>query len=341
MTLDLGFRSRTHPHDEQCAGEVPCSVLHVVSARPAKQSIPGRACNLVGHFAAAPLMAWGALQATRTVAADVAQLRTSYRFPARPHPAGPSSLWEQVCFWTMPPCCSCVPCPLTRPPLRIRGAIMLPLPHSWQAWSVVGRTAAGLDEGLERAGLLGRLEPPRRMTPEEEAHVAEVRASASCSAWLSVCLLEGGRARTLARTAPARGADPRQAGAAEAERRGRGAGAGAPPGRCRRRPPASGARLAGAALRGAGVGLGQPLRPQAHPKVRREAQRNGSSCSHLAASCLTRACAIVAERPCRFFVLETVARIPYFASMSVLHLYESLGLWRAGADLRKLHFAEE
>ncbi len=38
-----------------------------------------------------------------------------------------------------------------------------------------------------------------------------------------------------------------------------------------------------------------------------------------------------ADRPIqRFWVLETVARIPYFAYISILHLYESLGFWRAG-----------
>lgn len=41
----------------------------------------------------------------------------------------------------------------------------------------------------------------------------------------------------------------------------------------------------------------------------------------------------------RFFVLETVARVPYFAYTSVLHLYETMGWWRK-ADLIKLHFAE-
>ena len=39
-------------------------------------------------------------------------------------------------------------------------------------------------------------------------------------------------------------------------------------------------------------------------------------------------------------MLETVARIPYFAYISILHLYESVGFWRAGAELRKIHFAE-
>jgi ubiquinol oxidase len=41
----------------------------------------------------------------------------------------------------------------------------------------------------------------------------------------------------------------------------------------------------------------------------------------------------------RFFVLETVARVPYFAYLSVLHLYETLGWWRK-ADWLKVHFAE-
>ncbi|OCQ90240.1 plastoquinol terminal oxidase [Nostoc sp. MBR 210] len=41
----------------------------------------------------------------------------------------------------------------------------------------------------------------------------------------------------------------------------------------------------------------------------------------------------------RFYVLETVARVPYFSYLSVLHLYETLGLWRK-ADWLKVHFAE-
>ncbi|WP_218081348.1 alternative oxidase [Anthocerotibacter panamensis] len=41
----------------------------------------------------------------------------------------------------------------------------------------------------------------------------------------------------------------------------------------------------------------------------------------------------------RFYVLETIARVPYFAFLSVLHLYESLGMWRK-ADWLKVHFAE-
>jgi len=47
------------------------------------------------------------------------------------------------------------------------------------------------------------------------------------------------------------------------------------------------------------------------------------------------------ERPdfCRFFVLETVARVPYFAYISVLHLYESLGRHKRAAWM-KVHFSE-
>jgi ubiquinol oxidase len=49
---------------------------------------------------------------------------------------------------------------------------------------------------------------------------------------------------------------------------------------------------------------------------------------------------IYRDRPYpRFYVLETVARVPYFAYLSVLHLYETVGFWRK-ADWLKVHFAE-
>jgi len=41
----------------------------------------------------------------------------------------------------------------------------------------------------------------------------------------------------------------------------------------------------------------------------------------------------------RFFVLETVARVPYFSYLSCLHLYESLGM-RGRARLMRVHYAE-
>eukprot|EP00245_Coleochaete_scutata_P001861 TRINITY_DN12314_c0_g1_i1.p1 TRINITY_DN12314_c0_g1~~TRINITY_DN12314_c0_g1_i1.p1 ORF type:complete len:503 (+),score=92.32 TRINITY_DN12314_c0_g1_i1:153-1661(+) len=43
----------------------------------------------------------------------------------------------------------------------------------------------------------------------------------------------------------------------------------------------------------------------------------------------------------RFWFLETVARMPYFSYISMLHLYETLGWWQTGSDVRKVHFAEE
>mmetsp|Transcript_11937 Transcript_11937/g.49800 ORF Transcript_11937/g.49800 Transcript_11937/m.49800 type:complete len:142 (-) Transcript_11937:508-933(-) len=42
----------------------------------------------------------------------------------------------------------------------------------------------------------------------------------------------------------------------------------------------------------------------------------------------------------RFWFLETVARMPYFAYLSVLHLYETFGWWHV-SELRKIHFAED
>lgn len=42
----------------------------------------------------------------------------------------------------------------------------------------------------------------------------------------------------------------------------------------------------------------------------------------------------------KFWVLETVARLPYFSYITVLHLYESLGWWRT-PQLRDIHNAEE
>jgi ubiquinol oxidase len=45
--------------------------------------------------------------------------------------------------------------------------------------------------------------------------------------------------------------------------------------------------------------------------------------------------------PSRFFLLETVARMPYFSYISMIHLYETIGFWRRSADVKRIHFAEE
>jgi ubiquinol oxidase len=41
----------------------------------------------------------------------------------------------------------------------------------------------------------------------------------------------------------------------------------------------------------------------------------------------------------RFYALETIARMPYFSYLSVLHLFETLGKWRK-ANYLKVHFSE-
>lgn len=43
----------------------------------------------------------------------------------------------------------------------------------------------------------------------------------------------------------------------------------------------------------------------------------------------------------RFFFLETVARMPYFSYVSMLHLYETLGFWRRDAETKRIHGDEE
>jgi len=43
----------------------------------------------------------------------------------------------------------------------------------------------------------------------------------------------------------------------------------------------------------------------------------------------------------RFFFLETVARMPYFSYITMLHSYETLGWWRRSTQAKRVHFAEE
>ncbi|KAG5179955.1 alternative oxidase [Tribonema minus] len=43
----------------------------------------------------------------------------------------------------------------------------------------------------------------------------------------------------------------------------------------------------------------------------------------------------------RFWFLESVARMPYFSYLSMLHLYETLGWWSVGTEVRRVHFSEE
>lgn len=43
----------------------------------------------------------------------------------------------------------------------------------------------------------------------------------------------------------------------------------------------------------------------------------------------------------RFWMLETVARQPYFSYVSILYMYETLGWWEVDGELRKEHAVEE
>jgi ubiquinol oxidase len=43
----------------------------------------------------------------------------------------------------------------------------------------------------------------------------------------------------------------------------------------------------------------------------------------------------------RFWLLETVARMPYFSYVAVIHLYETLGWWEIDGDLKRMHIEEE
>mmetsp|Transcript_14276 Transcript_14276/g.19520 ORF Transcript_14276/g.19520 Transcript_14276/m.19520 type:complete len:575 (+) Transcript_14276:53-1777(+) len=52
--------------------------------------------------------------------------------------------------------------------------------------------------------------------------------------------------------------------------------------------------------------------------------------------------ALFASKPIsRFYFLETVARMPYFSYITMLHTYETLGWWRRSAEVKRIHFAEE
>jgi ubiquinol oxidase len=43
----------------------------------------------------------------------------------------------------------------------------------------------------------------------------------------------------------------------------------------------------------------------------------------------------------RFFLLETVVRMPYFAYITMLHLYKTLGFYWRSANIKRIHFAKE
>lgn len=43
----------------------------------------------------------------------------------------------------------------------------------------------------------------------------------------------------------------------------------------------------------------------------------------------------------RFWFLETIARMPYFSYVAILHMYETLGWWELDSNLKRNHYYEE
>ena len=43
----------------------------------------------------------------------------------------------------------------------------------------------------------------------------------------------------------------------------------------------------------------------------------------------------------RFWFLESVARMPYFSYVAIIHMYETLGWWELGSNLKLKHYEEE
>lgn len=43
----------------------------------------------------------------------------------------------------------------------------------------------------------------------------------------------------------------------------------------------------------------------------------------------------------RFWFLETIARMPYFSYVAILHMYETLGWWELDSKLKRKHYLEE
>ena len=51
---------------------------------------------------------------------------------------------------------------------------------------------------------------------------------------------------------------------------------------------------------------------------------------------------IYADKPIdRFWFLETIARMPYFSYVAILHMYETLGWWELDSELKRVHHNEE
>ena len=79
---------------------------------------------------------------------------------------------------------------------------------------------------------------------------------------------------------------------------------------------------------------------------KRERQREGVECPRSMLTIYYGICFILdvifKDKPIdRFWFLESIARMPYFSYVSILHMYETLGWWELGGDLKKIHYDEE
>jgi len=185
--------------------------------------------------------------------------------------------------------------------------------------AAVGALAAA-DRALEAGGVLPRLELGPRTTVGAGARSAAMASSSSASSDADECAVPAGDSDAAAAAAAAIACEQ---AAAELDAPWR----------------AALAALDELTLDDASVAAREPARARAAPEGADPAPWPVRL--PFAALCLLLD-ALYAGRPLqRFWVLETVARVPYFAYISVLHLYESVGLWRAGAELRRVHFAEE
>lgn len=79
---------------------------------------------------------------------------------------------------------------------------------------------------------------------------------------------------------------------------------------------------------------------------KREQHRNPVECPRLLMAIYFTICfmldIIYKDKPIdRFWFLESVARMPYFSYVAIIHMYETLGWWELGSNLKLKHYEEE
>lgn len=79
---------------------------------------------------------------------------------------------------------------------------------------------------------------------------------------------------------------------------------------------------------------------------KREQRRETIECPRIALTIYYTLChmldMIYKDKPIdRFWFLESVARMPYFSYVAIIHMYETLGWWELDGTLKKKHYQEE